>query len=512
MTTFEYTEVGGGGRLELELAPGASVDAVSWGMLAHNPIPGIARVSRSQLDDRVTLAFGVTGTALARTLDQQQRKDDVLWILDGMVEAVLAVERHMIPVESVVYDPEHVYVDAASKVVTMVCVPVEGVSHGDPVTFFKKVIFNVRYDQRDDTTYVSDLINVLGGSDARDLSRLSRLLRATRLTGDAAAHRQAPPAEPAPVHGVHVTPGSEVPSPAVPVRVADHPGAFSVPGGAAPAPSPRPAVTGVRKNEDDEEQITLFYLLQHYTKENKERYDRQRKARADAKDAADAVQAQAQAHAQAQAQHQAHALPPVPGAPVHENSPQHAHPGAGALGQYGADATGAGYGYPQAGTGAPATPAAGYPAPGVDPHGAVPAPPGAQQGMSVPGQPPGVETAHAPDPRYAGPPGQPLPPSPYVLFGLRDDATGVTTWLDKPITVVGRRRARVDIAISDDLVSKQHAILQVDAGVCSVIDNASTNGVEVDGEKIVPLEPRTLRQGSRVKIGEASFVVVEHRR
>lgn len=501
MTTFEYTEVGSGGRLETGLAAEASVDAVSWGMLTHNPIPGIARVSRSQLDDSVTLAFRVTGIPLSRVLDQQQRKDDVLWILDGMVEAVLAVERHMIPVESVVYDPEHVYVDAATRSVTMVCVPVDGADHGDPVTFFKKVIFNFRYDQRDDTTYVSDLINVLGGSDARDLSRLSRLLRATRLTGDAAAHRQAPPAEPAPVLGVPAAPGSEAPSPVAPVRTVSQPGAFSVPGGVAPVQPPRPAATPVRAHEDDEDQITLFYLLQHYTKENKERYDRQRKARAEAKEAADAAQAQSQPLSS----------PPHTAAP-HQHGGQPEHAVGSAPGQYGAHAGGADYGYPQPGAGNPAVAAGVYPVAGGPVPGVVPLPAVAQRGGGLTATPPGVEAGHAPGPRHAGPPGQPLPPSPHVLFGLRDDATGVTTWLDKPITVVGRRRARVDIAISDDLVSKQHAILQVDAGACSIIDNGSTNGVEVDGEKIVPLEPRTLRQGARVKIGGASFVVVEHHR
>lgn len=488
MTTFDYTEAGGGGRLETVLAPEASIDGTTWGMLSHNVIPGIARVSRSQLDDRVSLAFGVVGTTLARTMDQQLRKEDVLWMLDAMVEAVLAVERHMIPVESVVYDPDHVYVDAASRTVTMVCVPVEGVDHGDPVTFFKKVIFNLRYDQRDDTTYVSDLINVLGGSEAHDLSRLARLLRANRLTNDAAHRQHVAAAEPAPVDGVHVPPGVAVPvvSPVAPDRPVGppQPGAFQVPGGATVAPQPRAAAAKVQP-ADDEEQISLFYLLQHYTKENKDRYDRQRKARADAKELEQAEQPVAST--MPPPGYADHGSPEVPAQHV-GHDPAHGYAHGYASGAVAPQGAGHG-GFEQAG----AAPAAHQPYP----YGAAAV---THVGAGSPV-----------DPRHAGPPGQPLPPSPYVLFGLRDEATGVTTWLEKPITVVGRRRARVDVAISDDLVSKQHAILQVDAGVCSIIDNASTNGVEVDGQKIAPLEPVVVHQGTHVKIGEARFTVVEHR-
>lgn len=485
MTTFDYTEVAGGGRLELRLAPDASVDAMTWGMLSHNDIPGIARVSRSQLDDSVSLTFGVTGVPLAQLMDHPQRKADVLWLLDAMVDAVLALERHLVPVSMVVYDPGHVYVDTTARTVTMICVPVESADHGDPVTFFKKVIFNLRYDQRDDTTYVSDLINVLGGAEARDLSRLSRLLRANRLT-DETPHRpqQAADPAPAPVNGVYAVHGVVPPVAVAPERVAPQPGAFEVPGAPGHVQPPRPArpARPTPAADEDEEQISLFYLLQHYTRENKERYDRQRKARAEAKEAEQAEEAAAAA-----------APPPAPYA-EHAAVPGSAVPEPGAHGAVPGYAPGGG-----------AIPVGVVP---ESPAGHAPAP--EQPAPTVPAAYIGA-APYAADPRNPGPPGQPVPPSPYVLFGLRDDATGVTTWLEKPITVVGRRRARVDVAILDDLVSKQHAILQVDSGLCSIIDNASTNGVEVDGRKIAPLEPTTLRQGSRVRIGEASFTIVEHR-
>lgn len=483
MTLFDYTEVAGGGRLELRLAPDASVDAMTWGMLSHNDIPGVARVSRSQLDDTVSLTFGVTGIPLSQLMDQQQRKADVLWLLDAMVDTVLALERHMIPVTSVVYDTGHVYVDVIARTVTMICVPVEDADHGDPVTFFKKVIFNLRYDQRDDTTYVSDLINVLGGAEARDLSRLSRLLRANRLT-DETPHRQQPQADAAtaPVNGVYAAPGVVPPAAVAPERATSPSGAFEVPGAVGHVQPPRPPrpERPTPSESDDEEQISLFYLLQHYTRENKERYDRQRKARADAKEAeqAEAVAAAAAAPAPP------HTAPYVEHAGVSGAAVPEMLPGYGPGGE-------------------PLPPGVG---------------PGMHAGYAPSSEPPPTGPAayigaapYAVDPRTPGPPGQPVPPSPHVLFGLWDDATGVTTWLEKPITVVGRRRARVDVAIFDDLVSKQHAILQVDSGVCSIIDNASTNGVEVDGRKIAPLEPTPLQQGSRVRIGEASFTIVEHR-
>ena len=491
------------GRLTTRLPDGVALDRVTWGMLSHNAVPGVAPVRRTQLDDHVVLTFEAPGVPLSRRMETPLRKDDVLQLLEAMTDAVLATDRHMIPTASLLYDPEKVFVDDAGGVV-MLCVPVEGADHGDPVGFMKRVIFNLRYDPQDDTSYVSDLINVLGGSPAGDVSKLSRLLRATRVSdaGGRARHAQAPadpvapvPPAPAPVPGAtpwggaQAAPAREVPRPvAADAARAGGPG-FAVPGGApVPAGAPTAARPAAPAAVDDEDDISLAYLLQHYSKENKERYDRARKARAAAK-------------ASAQAADGAGAPPPpVPAPPA---------PGQPAPGAYGA---------PQGGA-VPAPPHHGVPeAPVVPgpptPVGAVPPVPGLPtvppfDAGAVPFAPAPVAPGYGPGAPVVPPPAAVVDPTAHARFGLQDTSTGVTTWLTKPITVVGRRRARVDIAVADETVSKNHAIVQMDGETCSIIDNASTNGVEVDGERIVPLEAVPLRDGSRIRVGEVVLVLLD---
>lgn len=494
MTIFpELTDDRAAGRLTTTLGDGVALDTVTWGMLTHNAVPGVATVRRTQLDDRVVLAFEAPGEPLARRMEAPLRKDQVLQLLDSMVDAVLAADRHMIPLAALVYDPERVFVDATGAV-TMICVPVEGADHGDPVAFFKRVIFNLRYAPQDDTSYVSDLINVLGGSTPGDVSKLSRLLRATRVSD--AAGRGAPGTAPAPVQGV-AAPGVAAPATAapwgetaplpewgVPMAVAGvaartaGPG-FAVPGGTAvPVGRPTPATRAAVPTEDEDgEEVSLAYLLQHYSKENKERYDRGRKARAAAKAAARTAAGAAPEGAPAAAVTPGPPAPPLPGdVGVPPHAPYPVVP-------------------PVPPAPAGAAPYPGPPAPGI------PAVPGYPVAVDVvaPSAPPGY-------PRHSGAPGD---PGAAARFGLQDMTTGATTWLTKPITVVGRRRARVDIAVADGTVSKNHAIVQVDGETCSIIDNASTNGVEVDGVRIAPLEATTLSPGSRISVGDVVLVLVD---
>lgn len=489
MTIFpELADDRAAGRLKTTLPEGATLDSVTWGMLTHNEIPGVAAVRRTQLDDRVELSFAAPGESLASRMDTPLTKDQVLALLDGMVEAVLAAGRHMIPTSALLYDPERVFV-TADGAVTMICVPLDGSDHGDPVGFFKRVIFNLRYAPQDDTSYVSDLINVLGSSAAGDVSRLSRLLRATRVSEaagrGATSSTQAPQQAPGGASPVVQTVGESAPLPewgapesasgAAP-RAAG-PG-FAVPGGATvPAGQPVPAARAAATLEpEDEDHVSLAYLLQHYSKENKERYDRGRRARAAAKAAARAAAAETAGAVPAIATSAAAAAPPAPAAP---SAPAALPAPPGALAGHAGGPV-----HPQGAGAVAAAPPAGVPTP----EHAVP------------------EETPLGYPRHAEPSaGQPA----VQRFGLQDLSTGATVWLTKPITVVGRRRARVDIAVAGDTVSKKHAIVQVDGDTCSIIDNASTNGVEIDGVRIAPMEAVVLQPGARVGVGDVVLMLVD---
>lgn len=65
-------------------------------------------------------------------------------------------------------------------------------------------------------------------------------------------------------------------------------------------------------------------------------------------------------------------------------------------------------------------------------------------------------------------------------------------------TVFGRQG---DALINDDRVSRQHCSISLQNGVIEVKDLGSTNGTKVDGERLVPNEPRQIAEGAKLSLG-----------
>lgn len=505
MSMLEYSNVNGVVRLEVALRPDQTIDTVTWGMLTHNQIPGVARTSRTQLDHRVALVFEVVGERLTQYMEKPRRKAEVVALLDGLVKTLIEAERYMIPTASFVLTLEDVFVEPDTGAVTVVCLPLVDGAQVDALTFFKQLVFNLRYDERDDSRYVSDLIGVLGGAEALDLARLARVLRTIDLSGAAGyGHAASPyglapgaptavdvpsavatpapqsygyvPSPPAAAAGVDPAPATSAPR-AVGATTASTSGpGFAIPGGGVrPAPSatarrgqasPSDAVDG------DEKEVSLLYLLQHYSAENKAAYDRQRKAKAARKSAEQAPQPEVPA-----------GQSPVVGGGA---AGQAHRPAAGGLHAGGA---GESFGH----TVNPAA-VADYRAQGAEPL--VPHPEEDRDQVH-----PAYRAQHASTSTEAVV--RPGPPASVVMRGLlRRSASVEVVHIDKPVFVLGRRRSRVDFALAGETVSKKHAIIHTDAEGFSIIDNGSTNGVEIDGAAIPPLQRVRLVPGARIGIGD----------
>jgi pSer/pThr/pTyr-binding forkhead associated (FHA) protein len=87
-------------------------------------------------------------------------------------------------------------------------------------------------------------------------------------------------------------------------------------------------------------------------------------------------------------------------------------------------------------------------------------------------------------------------------------AEGTEYVLEKPCTTVGRG-PDVDLPFPDDAMSRQHAAFEIQAMGVRVRDMGSTNGTQVNGERISAAE---LKHGDKITIGEHCFqYVVEER-
>jgi hypothetical protein len=101
------------------------------------------------------------------------------------------------------------------------------------------------------------------------------------------------------------------------------------------------------------------------------------------------------------------------------------------------------------------------------------------------------------EPQAAAAP-EPAPPKPEVTFMI----DGKIRASSKPRTVLGRSR-QSDVYVTDPNVSRRHAEVLLEGGEYWLVDLGSTNGTQVNGERV---QRACLRDGDVITIGSTEIV------
>ena len=288
----------------------------------------------------------------------------------------------------------------------------------------------------------------------------------------------------------------------------------SKPKAAAPAVPAKKAPKGKKNSGSSEDDISLFYLMQHYSKENKEKYKAAKERKKSGNTATEAPVAKKQASVikpmAASAVQQPPVSNPYQAAPAQPQAPVMNNP---------------------------------YQAAPVQPQ----APAMANPYQAAPAQP----QAPAMNSPYQTAPAQPQAPvmnNPYpapqmpAMGGMQDDydqttlikntgntddagttvlnaatkverhpylyqvKNGRKIYLDKKTNRIGKNREVVDICIDGNpAISRCHAIFYRVDDACYIEDLNSTNGTFVDDQQITSNCKTMVRVGSRVKLGDEEF-------
>ena len=288
----------------------------------------------------------------------------------------------------------------------------------------------------------------------------------------------------------------------------------SRPKAAAPAVPAKKASKGKKNSGSSEDDISLFYLMQHYSKENKEKYKAAKERKKSGNTATEAPVAKKQASVikpmAASAVQQPPVSNPYQAAPAQPQAPVMNNP---------------------------------YQAAPVQPQ----APAMANPYQAAPAQP----QAPAMNSPYQTAPAQPQAPvmnNPYpapqmpAMGGMQDDydqttlikntgntddagttvlnaatkverhpylyqvKNGRKIYLDKKTNRIGKNREVVDICIDGNpAISRCHAIFYRVDDACYIEDLNSTNGTFVDDQQITSNCKTMVRVGSRVKLGDEEF-------
>ena len=159
---FKYEEQENRKYLVYEKRESDVLDTFTLEMMSNNRIEGLAAFSCMQMDHSVRMKYNVTGLkSLEELFSDTINRQKFLAVLESLADTVIRSEDYMLDLSSYVFDEAFIYVDPEHMKVFMIVLPVKREGEQTEV-FLKKMLFDVRYDQTEDCSYVASLMNFLG--------------------------------------------------------------------------------------------------------------------------------------------------------------------------------------------------------------------------------------------------------------------------------------------------------------------------------------------------------------
>lgn len=508
--SFAFENQGTNTYLVYEIGANDELDTMSLGMLTNNAIPGFAAASFTQMDSTRYIKYNVSAkVSVSQLFTGAVNKKRLIGVFSGIIDAMLSAEDYMLDSNSLVLDLDYIFADVSTCETIVVCLPVLNGERRNPELgmFFKNIIFNTQFDRTENCDHVALILNYLNSNPVLSLADFKDLLDGIGQANEPvkAAQPKVAAAEPVaaftgarqPIAAPTAPPVSPTPPQAEvttrPKRenVQSAPSYTAVSQPSVPVMPQERSVPQAPPQARQEKRMSMFYLLQHYNKENAAIYKAQQEAKKAKKGSAAAPVAQ----------------------PVQPKA-------------------------------APKQMNAGFAIPGkqetVSPSFAVP-----KQQAAVPVQKPVQPVVKAeaqpiapkptPAPVYEQPvqTSSPIQMSTPISFGettvlsggvgettvlcASENPTKVSPYLirmknnekiplNKPVFRIGKERSYVDYFIGDNTaISRSHANIINRNGAFFIVDTNSTNHTYVNGGMINSNEEIKLAHGTKIRLANEDF-------
>lgn len=273
----------------------AELDMISLGMLANNHIPGLAKTVFSQVDNTKYVKYNVSSKVPSEQMFISPiSKRRFIGVLNGIITAALSAEEYMLESDALLFDLSYMFSDIMTGETVLICVPTDEQrdSPTDLKDFIKRIMYNTSFDQNENCDYIAKIINYINSSAILVLPDFQEFLRSLAKEQVGSQNRQ-PVSQPQPQPRLMnvETPERAIPhsqvnigqinsvSPAVSQvhQVAQETGSSSQNAGQsvdAPSAQDNSAVKSAA-GEPGSKQMSLMYLLRHYSKENAALYKAQ---------------------------------------------------------------------------------------------------------------------------------------------------------------------------------------------------------------------------------------------
>lgn len=285
MRELHYENQGTNTYLVYEMSEQDTVDSMSLGMLTNNNIHGLAQTIFTQMDTRKFIKYNVSAkVSVQQFFTGSVNKKRLLGVFRGIVNAMLSAEDYMLDPATILLDLNYIFTDVSTCETDLICIPIadDEMRDVDLGRFFRNIMFNTQFDQTENCDHVAKIINYLNGTPSFSLNDFKKLLEEIaspeiRTVVKTAENQPQTVVPPEIQMKKQIQPANQTPS-------VQHPKTTLPPvspdGGMSVQPKQAKAASALQEtSQTTGPEISFFYLMQHYNKENAAAYKAQKKAK-----------------------------------------------------------------------------------------------------------------------------------------------------------------------------------------------------------------------------------------
>lgn len=184
---FTYENQGASTYLVYEVKESDVVDSLSLGMLTNNKIQGLAQTLFTQMNETRYIKYNVSSKISVRQFfNGPVNKKRLLGVFSGIVDGLLSAEDYMIDSNAIVLDLDYIFADVSTCEAMLICRPISNLERErtDLGVFFKNIMVNTQFDSTENSDHVAKIFNFLNTSPVFSLTDFKMLLEEIRNDGN----------------------------------------------------------------------------------------------------------------------------------------------------------------------------------------------------------------------------------------------------------------------------------------------------------------------------------------
>lgn len=146
-----------------DIAKENHIDTMGLGMLKNNRIKGLVQTTHIRIDDKDTLHYNISSqVSLRQFFLGSAGRQRFLTVLKNLLTTISELQEYMLDPGYLLQEKENIYINVGTMQTEMMYYPViEEKTQFDSKSFVKKLIIEMEFNEDEDGTYITRLINFL---------------------------------------------------------------------------------------------------------------------------------------------------------------------------------------------------------------------------------------------------------------------------------------------------------------------------------------------------------------